>query len=381
MQQVLQLIKANVGGSYQQFMEKEGVPIHEAIGGIEDVAELDLKPWARMGGAGAFVKMVGTNQGEVGIYVVEVPGGGALEPEKHLYDEELFIIKGRGLTEVWQDGGSKVSFEWGEGSVFAPPLNTWHRLVNGSRDPALVLGITTAPRMMNLLHDNDFVFDCDYAFADRFGGQPDYFTAGEDRITFGAHAHQSIWETNFIPDSQATFLDDFEQKVAGGQLTGYRMGKYFPNGHISEWAVGGYHKAHYHGPGAVLLGLKGEGYVLLWPYDLGLRPYQDGHGDQVLTIKWGPRSIYTPPDGWYHQHFNTGNEPARHIAVYGRDDRPEIVRARDFGKGADIAVVVSSKEGGTMIDYEDEDPEVRRHFEEVLGKKGLKSAMPPVNYS
>ena len=36
--------------------------------------------------------------------VAEIPPGGALEPEKHLYDELLYIWQGRGLSEVWHEG-------------------------------------------------------------------------------------------------------------------------------------------------------------------------------------------------------------------------------------------------------------------------------------
>ena len=375
----LQLMKTTVGRGYRQFMEGEGVPIYEDLGGVDDVTELPMRPWARLGGSGSFVVMLGTSQAERGLYVAEIPGGGALNPEKHLYEEGIFVIRGRGLTEVWQEGGAKVTFEWGEGSVFGLPLNTWHRLINGSREPAIVVAATTAPWIMNLVHNTDFIFNCNHQFTDRFGGQAEYFTPGENRFRFGAYADQTIWETNFIPDSRATFLDEGEQKVAGGMHTGYRMGKCYPNGHISQWPVGIYHKAHYHGPGALLLGLRGKGYVLLWPHELGPRPYQDGHEDQVVTVNWGPRSIYTPADGWYHQHFNTSKEPARHIASYSRPDRPEE-RARQFAGGEEITVLVSEREGGTLLEYEDEDPEVRRRFEETLKREGVESQMAPVTY-
>ncbi len=310
----LQSMSASVGRGYQQFMDEQGIPIFEAMGGVDDLAALPRGPWARMGGSGTFVLMVGTTQVERGIYVVEIPGGGALHPEKHLYDEAIFVIQGRGLTEVWNEGGAKVTFEWGQGSVFAPPLNTWHRLVNGGREPALILGVTTAPWIMNLMQHTEFIFNCSHQFTDRFGGEADYFTEGKNKFKFGAYAQQTIWETNFIPDALATFLEADAHKAAGGNHTGYRMGKCFPNGHISQWPVGVYHKAHYHGPGAILLGLRGSGYVLLWPHDLGPHPYTDGHDDQVVKVEWGPRSIYTPPDGWYHQHFNPSKEPARHLA-------------------------------------------------------------------
>jgi hypothetical protein len=56
----------------------------------------------------------------------------------------------------------------------------------------------------------------------------------------------------------------------------------------------------------------------LWPKQWGLHPYTDRHEDKVLEIKWGEASIYCPPGDWFHQHFNTGKEPARHLAVrYG----------------------------------------------------------------
>jgi hypothetical protein len=38
----------------------------------------------------------------------------------------------------------------------------------------------------------------------------------------------------------------------------------------------------------------------------------------------------------------------------------------------------SIKKGGTMIEYEDEDPEIRRRFDAELQKAGMRSDMPPV---
>jgi len=87
------------------------------------VTELPRKPWARMGGTGSFIQLKGGG-GVTGMYVVEILPGGALEPERHMYDELLYVLKGRGSTEVWYDGMRKQAFEWSEGSLFAPPLNT-----------------------------------------------------------------------------------------------------------------------------------------------------------------------------------------------------------------------------------------------------------------
>jgi hypothetical protein len=186
--------------------------------------------------------------------------------------------------------------------------------------------------------------------------------------------HPSTWFTNFIPNVNEEFVDDMEHKVAGGQLTGYRMAGGFPSGHISEWPVGRYHKAHFHGPGAVLVGLKGHGYVNLWDHRLGVHPWEDGHADKTIHVDWGPNSIYSPPDGWFHQHMSTGNSSARHVALYGSSSSP-LAMQRDVG------VMVPAREGGALIDYEDEDPEVRRYFIERNRAEGVECTMPPVTYN
>ncbi len=364
--------------AYSEWMETEGIPVYETMGGVRDVLELPRRPWARMGGLGTFIQMMGTTEAERGVYVVEIPGGGALNPERHLYDEALLVLQGRGLTEIWLEGAEqkKTTFEWGEGSLFAPPLNTWHRLVTGSREPALLLAVTTAPQSLLALRDPEFIFNCDHSFKGVFENEANYFNAGEDRRKPGKW--QTLWYTNFIPDVRAAFLDDMERKVAGGQVTGYRMERNFPEGHMSEWPAGRYHKAHFHAPGAILAGLKGKGYVLLWDHQLGIHPYQDGHEDQVVRIEWGSRSIYSPPDGWFHQHFNNGREPARHVAVYGRGG---VMHAKFQALvGGDFIGFASTEEGGTLINYENEDPEIRRRFEEELKREGIEFTMPPVTY-
>ncbi|HLY64185.1 MAG TPA: cupin domain-containing protein [Chloroflexota bacterium] len=361
---------------YQEFMNAQGIPIHHAVVGVDDVTKLPRKPWAKNGGSGAFIELDGTFESERGIYVAEIPGGGALEPEKHLYEEEIFVLEGRGTAQVWQGEGEKMTFEWGPGSVFAFPQNTSHRLLNGSQQPAIFLAVTAAPRIINAMDDADFVFNSDYKLVDLYEQGANYFLAKENR-TIENWYKQGMLHTNFIPDARGVLLDDLERKVAGGQLTGYRMGKRFPHGHISEWPSGRYHKAHYHGPGAILLGLDGEGYVLAWDSKLGARPYRDGHGDKVHRVNWTRNSIYSPPNAYFHQHLNSGPGPAKHIAVYG-DMLPLGVHdlyAEDEWKG-----MRSFRDGGTLIEYEDEDPRVRKDFEETLRSQGIECKMPPVTY-
>jgi quercetin dioxygenase-like cupin family protein len=365
----------NAQSAYKRAIAREGIPVVEAYG-VADVAEIPREPWPRLGGRGAYVELRGTVEAEVGIYVVEIPGGGALEPERHLYEKVLYVLRGRGLTQLWQqDGGPRQTFEWGEGSLFAIPLNSAHRLINGGGEPAVLMAVTNAPLVMNLFHNDDFVVSCDYRFADRYAGDPGHFDGDGKRYQIG---QKNLWETNLIPDIRRAALDAKEVKGAGARITQFEMSGNLLIGHITDWPGGVYHKAHYHGPGAVLLGLRSHGYVLMWPRECGTRPYQDGHADQVVRLEWKLGSIYSPPDGWFHQHFNTGAEPGRHLAIrYGSWLHGGLYLLANAGAQA---VVTSIRQGGTMIEYEDEDPRIRRDFDAVLAAEGTNSQMPAATY-
>jgi quercetin dioxygenase-like cupin family protein len=361
--------------AYESLIEQEGVPLYEGYG-IEDVTELARKPWARLGGTGCYIQLKG-NGGLTGMYSVEIPSGGALKPERHLYDKLLYVLKGRGATEVWQEGQRKQVFEWGEGSLFAPPLNTWHRLVNGAREPAILLAVTTAPLIMDIFRDPNFVFNADYQFKSRYNGEENYFNMSSKRYK-AVNTH--VWETNFIPDARTATTDNAPYKISKGGITCFEMADNTLVGHISEWPEGIYHKGHYHGAGAVLLVLQARGYVLIWPKELGIHPYQNGHGDKVVKFHFKPGSVYSPPDGWFHQHFNTDSMSARHVALrLGSRKNPQgfvIASQRENREGP----TTSLRQGGTVIDYEDEDPEIRRQFEEAIKKSGVTSKMVPVTY-
>ena len=369
-QQMEKLMNAFRKTTYYKWMGEEGLPIVEGHG-VEDVRGLNLVPWRRTGGKGCFINLYGM-EGVTGMYTAEIPAGGSLEPEKHLYEEVICILDGQGATEIWQDGGTKRMFEWGQNSLFVPPVNTWHRLINGGRDPVRFLAVTNAPLLMDVFHRPDFLFNCPYQFSDRYKGEEDYFAMGKKRYELGM---QNIWETNFIADLQAASLDARDVKGVGVQITQFEASGNGLIGHLSEWPEGNYHKAHFHGPGAILLGLQSSGYVLLWPKEAGQQPYLNGHGDEVTQISWKAGSVYCPPSGWYHQHFNTGPSNARHLAVR-TGSRLHIWGFTLPAKRQEDGVYLTSKQGGTLIDYDEEDPEVRRRYNAALKETGVTSQMP-----
>lgn len=363
--------------TYEQWMHDEGIPIVEGYA-VEDFRDVPLERWTRTGGKGAFIQLKGM-EGFTGMYLGEIPPGAALNPMKHLYDEIVYILRGRGATEVsWgQDNGKKVTFEWGEGGIFAVPLNATCRLFNGSHEPVLYLGVTSAPPIMDLLHDPNFVFDCDAVFRDRFDGEPNYFVPSSRRA--GRIGGFWVQESNFITDVKAAGLDEAENKGAGVQLTVLQMSCSTVVGHIAEWPVGRYHKAHHHQGGAILLILRSKGYTLMWPQEAGIRPYAAGNGDKIVCVDWKEGSLFSPPTGWFHQHINTGGEPARQLAF--RYNTQSGAYRLGIGKALNKAGVVTSiREGGTLIEYEDEDPRIRKDFMAALEREGVSFQMPPVEY-
>jgi hypothetical protein len=135
------------------------------------------------------------------------------------------------------------------------------------------------------------------------------------------------------------------------------MAKGSMNSHISQFPVGTYKKAHAHGPGAYVIVMSGEGFSLMWP-----------EGEKPRRYDWREGTLITPPNMWFHQHFNTGTTPARYLAF--KQEGVAIRNAQGVPKAW-----ISKRLGGDQIDYADEDPQVRQMFAEALAKHGLKSRM------
>jgi oxalate decarboxylase/phosphoglucose isomerase-like protein (cupin superfamily) len=364
------LSKSFQATAYYHWMKEEGIPVIEDYG-IEDVRRVELSPWRRTGGMGAFICLYGM-EGTTGMYVAEIPPGGTLEPEKHLYEEVICILNGYGATEVWQENGNKQTFEWGPYTVFAPPLNTWHRLINGSSEAVKFFAVTTAPIIIDIYRDANFVFDSPYEFRQRFGGQQRYFEEGQNRYIKGP---DPLWETNILTNVATAKLDAKEVKGPSVKTTQFEIAGNSLVGHIAEWPQGMYNKAHYHQPGAILLILRSEGYTLLWPKEAGIRPYEEGREKEVVKLRWSEGSVISPPGGWFHQHFCTGKDPVRQLALKMMS-RLYPIAFKVAGQKYQGGIFNSIREGGTMIEYEDEDPEIRRRFEAELKKTGGRSQMP-----
>lgn len=337
--------------SYQEWQKAEGVP---SITGfyIDDLKTTEVHPWARKGVKGVFINLDGTG-GVNDMHLVEIPAGGETAPERHLYEEMIYVVSGRGSTSVWLDPARKHTFEWGRGSVFAIPLNAYYQHFNGSgTETARLASVTNAPTMLKMFHNADFVFNTPYEFTDRFGEEDGYFS-GNGKLWKRRYSH--IWETNFVPDVHTQQLHSYKERGAGGANVQLALAQNSMGAHISQFPVGTYKKGHRHGPGAHVIILDGDGYSLLWK----------NVDDERIKCDWRPGAVVVPPDNWFHQHFNSGANPARYLALRytGTKFRQPTAESRAEGGSG-----VSIKLGGWQIEYEDEDPQIHTLFESELKK-------------
>lgn len=368
---------------YDHFMDAEGIPIYREIG-FSDVRDLDLGDWSRTGGRGAYIQLLGTEE-LWGMHLIEVPPGGALEVDQHIYEKILYVVEGMGTTEVWRHGArvgtAPQTFEWGPGSLFGIPLNAPHRLVNGSSSRALLIAGTTAPQVFNLFDNREFVLNNPYPFEERYSGASDFFDYRDDLVADPVRG-RAMQVTNLIPDLPGIELPLDNQRTKGGR----RIQPWMANARfymkVLESPVGSYVNAHHHPASAILICIKGGGFTYTWPRDAGLRPWQEGTADQVKRVDYGPGGMVAAAPGggdWVHQHFATSAEPLRVLAMNGP---PSSRIAGLFG--APGVMLKSSNlgrsEGGKSIEFWDEDPHIRAEFEKACAANGIASSMAPELY-
>ena len=350
---------------YLDWLKQEGLPLTEDYGVY--LFDVPTAPWPRYGVNGAAVHLKGRGD-FANMFVYEIAPGRATTPQRHLYEEVVYVLEGHGSTQLEFADGSRRSFEWGEKSLFAIPLNAKHRHFNGSgTERALLVSTTNLPMVMNVFHNEAFVFGNDFDFTERTG-KAGYFSGEGDLITVRPGNH--MWETNFVPDLTAIELKSWGDRGAGGTNIMFVLADGTMHAHISEMPVGTYKKGHRHGPGFHVMCVTGHGYSLAW---------FDGEKD-FTRIDWKHGTVFPPCDQQFHQHFNASQQPARYLATgvgglrypLTLSQRRSLLGVKPGEKGA---VSTNIKEGGDQIEYEDQDPRIHALWLAELRKTGVKSQM------
>jgi mannose-6-phosphate isomerase-like protein (cupin superfamily) len=351
--------------SYLEWLAKEGLPVVEGYG--IDLFEVEMKTWPRYGVKGAAVHLMGRGD-FANMFLMELPPGGSTSPQRHLYEDVYYVLEGSGATQIELADGTRHNFEWGPKSLFAIPVNVKHRHFNASgRDRALLVTTTDLPLMLNVMHNERFIFENDFEFSERLGNSGDF--AGEGEF-FTVRPGKHHWETNFVPDLANIELKEWSDRGAGSSNIVFVLADGSMHAHISEIPVGSYKKGHRHFAGLHVMCVTGHGYSLLW-YDIN---------KDLIRVDWKHGVVFPPADQQFHQHFNTSGRPARYLATGVGGIRYPITRqqhqtyfgAKTGGRGKSS---ISVKEGGDQIEYEDQDPRIQKIWVEEMAKSGVEQKM------
>ena len=327
---------ANIGGGgrierdfYREWLKTSKAPMSEGYS-LLDAAKQELQPWPEIGGRGLYLNFSGNVHMDT--VIQEIPAGKALEPKRYFYEQIVYVLAGRGYTNVGS-GNRPNKVSWGEGSMFTVPVNALHRHFNSDpAHPARLLFITTFPFMLQVFGSMGLINDTNFSFSDRYDGAPNYFTST-------ARVRKRWDKTNFVKDVRAAEVVLWEERGDSNASMYYDMGgNTVLEPHISEFDVGSYKLGHRHPYEAIIVTLNGKGYSLA---------EKDKLKDTESTkIDWQAGSVVSPPFFWFHQHFNTGTTKARYLAI----------TEGDFPLRIGIPLKVE------QIEAPEEDPEIKRHF-------------------
>lgn len=343
---------------YRDWADAQNVPIDGGLG--INLFDVKTAPWDLFETNGALVELDGRGDFTT-MFLIDIPPGKKSSPQKHVFEETIYVMEGHGSTVIETSDGQKHTFEWGPKSLFALPLNCKYQHFNGSGDErALLSSVNYFPLMMNLFHNEEFIFENNFGFPERHGG--DNYFAGEGEF-IPIKPGRNMWETNFVPDLSGFELKAWDARGKGSGNMKFILADGTMHAHSSEMPVGSYKKGHRHGADFYVFAVHGSGYTLFWH-----------EGDQdYRRIDWEHGVVFVPTDGIFHQHFNTGSNPARYLAIALGSMRYPFVDSKRklFGGGVDTSV----KDGGNQIEYENQDPRIHEIFLNELAKNGVDSQM------
>ena len=336
---------------YDLWQEGEGIPVYKLFH-VEDLNTVELGWWERFGAKAAFVNLA--DPFITTAIVLEIPPGKQTKKIRHLFETWVYVVSGMGETKIEQPGHKADVVRWSQRGLFGPPLNTRYQHRNLHRQkPARLLMVTNAPLTLNLYHNADFVWNNPYKFEDRYDGRQGYFNEGAEYL--GGR----VTRTNFIPDVLGFQLMKWKERGFGAKSFHMSMSDHTSAVHLSEFEVGTYKKAHRHGPGAHVVILQGTGYSLIWQ-----------EGEEPRRVDWREGSMFSPPEWYFHQHFNTGPEPARYLALR-RGGSPEHPMKIGMSGG---------KSAPDQIEYEQEPRWIYDMYEAELKKNGVPVGQPRAEY-
>jgi quercetin dioxygenase-like cupin family protein len=258
---------------------------------------------------GAGVARIGEGRiHQMDVTIVEIPSGGKLGARRHLAEEMVYIISGRGYTEIWnRTNGKKERYDWKEGDYLSPTLNSWYQHVNSSpTEPSRLLVISSAPLIRNLFKSEALLTSVDYSFPERWeksvAQKPEY--VGDEQE--GALAVR-MRVGHLLPDLPGRAMQERRNGVLG--ITIRPEGDMAQN-HIMEMEVREYLSAEENSPGhrhvweTVYFIVDGEGFATL-----------QRQGEPERRLDWKAGDLFVVEANEYHLHRARSGGTARVVQV------------------------------------------------------------------
>ena len=253
-------------------------------------------PWPAIGARGAYFRLLRNQMMDAAlIESTDTP----TKPHKHMYEEFIYVVRGKGTTTVQQEGRRVDTIEWNEGGFFPVPLNTVHEHRAAQGTTARLLSVTGLPFFINITGDADSVYMNTRSFTDRYDAQEDYFKTS-------VRTGNRRYSTNFVKDVRNFEVDQWDERGKGNRSMFWTMGGNRVLGpHISEFEPATYKNGHRTNHEAVKYIINGTGSRHVW----------EDFGKPKMKLDWEQGSVVLVPPFWFHQHFNTGDERARYLAI------------------------------------------------------------------
>jgi hypothetical protein len=279
----------------------KGVPI---IGGafVQDVRTEPLGHWQRKDCKGAICTF--SDQMVADAYIAEIDPGKSTKPQRQLYEEIITVAAGRGATSVWYDGSGQADFRMGARLDLRDSSQRLVSALQRQRHRALPLFRADQPagRLRALPRSGIYLqhgLHVQRPLRSRrsrvlFQRRKIFHRILRRHSPFQFHSRHPQDQSRAARKARQGHAQHVHPYVRRAMLA-----------HVSQFPVGRYKKAHRHGPGAHVFLLDSTGYTLMW-----------NEGEKTAALRLARRDGISPPAGTWHQHYNTGAQPCKFVALH-----------------------------------------------------------------
>jgi quercetin dioxygenase-like cupin family protein len=266
---------------------------------VRDLATFPLGARPHRAGRAAALDFLAGNS-TLGLHLADLPAGGEAEGHRHLEETSMFVVAGRGWTELRQsDDIEPQRVTWRAGDLLAIPANVWHRHgVDPAAGPARQLAFKSSRLLRKLFHDRGFLVDNDFRFRLRFDDQPDFWAVRRP-------ANHGRLRIHLLRAAADEVLEPWPEAGHGVSLLRTNMaGHRVVEASVVGIEAGGRFRLHRPLAEEALLVLSGAGRTTLRA--------EDG---REASVDWRQGDLIVPPLGVARGHEPAGDAPVRLMRV------------------------------------------------------------------